>query len=984
MMAGSMSDVPPGLRVFISSTYLDNKERRKLVLDAVLRAGMTPVGMEWFEASARPTVDECLRKVRECQVFVGILAHRYGWEPDGHDRSITQMEYEAARAAGLPRLMFLIDPAVPFTHADLDPPPSTWDKQKKLAQFKELCAKDQLPAVFQENTLHGAVLDALQKWRERAGTVPAAAPLPAPRSPPDELQSYRQAMFLEHGKLDLAGFKTRVRVPIDLEELCVSLLGVADLRGTRGEPIGDEKHSREVLRETEAKEIDLLESFRLAEKLKGKRSRGVVILGEPGSGKTTFLKRLLIRGLKEGGPLQLGLPADMLPVFLPLRALKNPTPDLPQLIDDTLALGDHGLPPGLGQRLTKLPRLLLLFDGLDEVADLAQRREVAGWIEKKVMQRHPEWRAAVTCRFAGYGPSRVELGEEFLELHVRPLSERQREQFVRTWYRLVEEGLEPDSDRARRKAVQQAEALNATLSSGDFRSARVAEMVGNPLLLANLCLVHRDRGGALPKGRKRLYDECIDVLLELWRGSKKVAINVTAEQGKRVLQPVAAWMHEKDGRTRATAKELAAVLEEPLKVVRWRGGNGDARQFLATVRDESGLLTGWGPDEFGFMHLGFQEYLAAMELRRQATEGGEAEKEKVYRMLADHYGESWWQEVLLLMVAMGNPSIFKPLMREVVKRPAFAEHPALLRMLLEEAAEVSPDPFQDLLDHPDQGAELARRQQLASEALRLLGIGKAKAPKGMEVTEKGGVEMVPIPRGEFFMGSPDTEVGRWDEEGPQHKVTISSDFWMGRYPVTNEQYGLFLKENPQVSPPQYWGDRSFNQAQQPVVGVTWKEAAAFAKWAGGRLPTEAEWEYACRARTTGPRYDDDLDAIAWWSGNSGGSTHPVGQKKPNAWGLYDMLGNVWEWCSDGMRAYAAVPITDPVGPVGSARVVRGGSWGNVARDVRAAIRSGNDPADWYGNLGFRLVRGQSARQDKPAGAEPQGRRSRPREGGGAA
>jgi len=236
------------------------------------------------------------------------------------------------------------------------------------------------------------------------------------------------------------------------------------------------------------------------------------------------------------------------------------------------------------------------------------------------------------------------------------------------------------------------------------------------------------------------------------------------------------------------------------------------------------------------------------------------------------------------------------------------------------------------------------------------------------VTEKGGVELVPIPGGKFMMGSPSTEVGRYDDER-QHEVVVEP-FLLGRYPVTNEQYARFLKENPRVRMPRYWEDERYNQPRQPVVGVSWDEAVAFAEWAGGRLPTEAEWEYACRAGTTTATYagnltsqekDPVLDGIAWYLGNSGGRLHPVGEKKPNAWGLYDMLGNVWQWCSDWAGPYGAGLVYDPHGPeMGSDRVIRGGSWRDQARTVRAATRSWVAPGYRLDDLGLRLLRGQVA------------------------
>jgi formylglycine-generating enzyme required for sulfatase activity len=238
---------------------------------------------------------------------------------------------------------------------------------------------------------------------------------------------------------------------------------------------------------------------------------------------------------------------------------------------------------------------------------------------------------------------------------------------------------------------------------------------------------------------------------------------------------------------------------------------------------------------------------------------------------------------------------------------------------------------------------------------RVGGLQPALGKAGLAL--KGGVEMVLVPGGEFWMGSPPEEEGRRPNE-TRHRVRVSP-FWLGRYPVTNEQYGHFLEENPQVRRPDFWGDRKLNQPQQPVVGVTRDESAEFARWPGGRLPTEAEWEYACRAGTTGPRYDDDLDAIAWHGKNSGGVTHPVGQKRANAWGLYDMLGNAWEWVEDRYGEYPEQVMTDPRGPeTGTARVVRGGSWGgNDPSWVRGAFRGWDEPGLSDDFVGFRCARG---------------------------
>ncbi len=267
-----------------------------------------------------------------------------------------------------------------------------------------------------------------------------------------------------------------------------------------------------------------------------------------------------------------------------------------------------------------------------------------------------------------------------------------------------------------------------------------------------------------------------------------------------------------------------------------------------------------------------------------------------------------------------------------------------------------------------------------------------------------------IPPGRFWMGSPEDEPGRYDDEGPRHLKVIKDGFWLGETPCTQALWQAVMGDNPS----------QFQGSDRPVEQVSWEDCRRFLKKLGGqdadgecwRLPLEAEWEYACRAGTETATYAGPiemvedfkapvLNAIAWYGGNSGEplelvdgevsglekeardrvdedrrrqgedvpsnrtGTHPVGRKDPNPWGLYDTLGNVFEWCEDlWRRSYDRKPD-----PEGSDRVIRGGSWNSDARFCRAAFRIRNVPSfRWY-NLGFRLARGQSALQ---SGAEPGG------------
>jgi formylglycine-generating enzyme required for sulfatase activity len=229
--------------------------------------------------------------------------------------------------------------------------------------------------------------------------------------------------------------------------------------------------------------------------------------------------------------------------------------------------------------------------------------------------------------------------------------------------------------------------------------------------------------------------------------------------------------------------------------------------------------------------------------------------------------------------------------------------------------------------------------------------------------EVDGYELVKIPAGSFMMGSPEDEKGRRDDEGPQHQVQVPA-FLIGRYPVTKAHYQRFLEANPKASQPDFGDSPKHNHPQQPMVGVSWEDAQAYAEWAGLRLPTEAEWEYACRADTTTRFFsgdtEKDLAAVGWYGGNSEARLHPVGEKTPNGFGLYDMHGTVWEWVEDDWHdTYDKAPTDGSAwvyNPRAAYRVFRGGGWSDGARYCRSATRGYVAPDNRYTNIGFRLAR----------------------------
>ena len=212
------------------------------------------------------------------------------------------------------------------------------------------------------------------------------------------------------------------------------------------------------------------------------------------------------------------------------------------------------------------------------------------------------------------------------------------------------------------------------------------------------------------------------------------------------------------------------------------------------------------------------------------------------------------------------------------------------------------------------------------------------------------IEMLLIPPGIFMMGCSPGDAECSDDESPAHQVTLTNAFYMGKTEVTQAQWQAQMGYNPS-----YFQGQS-DSPSRPVEQVSWNMSRDFNTATGLRYPTEAEWEYACRAGTTAQRYGV-LDDIAWYNGNPNGATHAVATKLPNAFGLYDTIGNVWEWCQDWNATYSSVSVTNPTGPTtGTQRLFRGGSWFGLPVICRASQRNSVYPSLSGYTIGFRVAR----------------------------
>jgi formylglycine-generating enzyme required for sulfatase activity len=327
------------------------------------------------------------------------------------------------------------------------------------------------------------------------------------------------------------------------------------------------------------------------------------------------------------------------------------------------------------------------------------------------------------------------------------------------------------------------------------------------------------------------------------------------------------------------------------------------------------------------------------------------------------------------------------------------------RQVLRVSQEAGPNALSSPEETPEVKAAKARAAKAAAARARAQQEAAAKRLGiTMETTNSIGMRLRLIPAGTFTMGSSKEEIDHllrfgdaWDRdtgsylsEGPEHQVEITRPFYLATTEVTVGQFRQFVEAKGSPGLGARWTDPGFEQTDNhPVVFISWNAAVDFCKWLSDRegktyrLPTEAEWEYCCRAGISGTRYcygDDaaQLEDYAWYHKNSGGGTHPVGKKKPNDWGLYDMHGNAWEWCQDyyAQNYYKRSRVKDPMGPdFGGMRVHRGGSYSHHALSCRSAFRP-SYPADGERD-GFRVLlvlpsggfRPESGAKDKGVGAQ---------------
>jgi formylglycine-generating enzyme required for sulfatase activity len=809
--------------------------------------------------------------------------------------------------------------------------------------------------------------DASQSWvlddeaalaEEAQAAVTSATPASAPAAAVAESRyKYLDHLYTRYRVLDFKGMGMADRVPLQLsiEQMYVPLKARVQM------PEG-ETWARNLLLAGRrvTKEETAVMGERLSEPLPVldllQKYAGLVILGDPGAGKTTFVKYLTVMlALGQGEILGLG---GRLPVLVPMSAYANSLAQqdvaLQDFVIDSFRVRGIDVPVGhVIKEALDSGQALIMLDGLDEVQTLRQRALVVERVETFFdHQRKKGNKFIVTSRVVGYRDVRVS-AEGLKECTLVDFDDDDILLFLAKWTQAVEQAAKGESAFTQMEAAEEkAEMLFALASNPGVR-----QLASNPLLLTILALMKR-QGVLLPERRVQLYEQYVQTLLRHWnlaRGLDKRAVrDFDVLETTRVLAPLALWMQETSPgaglvKRGAVQRRLQSIYLERKAA----DPEQAALQLLSDVRDHASLLLERGSGEYGFIHLTFQEYLAAIAVAQR----GQSDLMPVVELLAERLADPRWHEVLLLTIGyMGIVQQRDEAAGEVLQRLiARGSGEPGTAIVLAGKAVLDTWPGGVTQQCRDAIKVALLTTMLDSNGVTPLIRSRAGSILGALGDPRDLDEMVAVPEGTFIMG----------KERTRHKVNIHA-FRIAKYPVTNHQYAQFIAATGH-EPPSHWRGKTPPREiyNHPVVNVSWYDAREYCAWLSTvrgeivRLPTEAEWEKAARGA--------DGREYPWGTapepnranyGGSIGDTSAAGCFPTGAspYGCEDMAGNVWEWTSSIYKPYPYDSMDEPEDSgAGGKRTLRGGAWRDYEGNVRCAVELNLNPDFRYNYVGFRIA-----------------------------
>jgi formylglycine-generating enzyme required for sulfatase activity len=937
---------------FLSSTGADLKAYREAVFHAINRLdGWKCVRMEDFGASQWDVDTYCRNKVAECDLFVGIVGHRFGDAPQGSKQSYTQREYAAAEAK--PRLMFLSPEDFPVA-ANLRE--SQW-KLKGQDKFRKLVgAGDPLPDRDFQNPDHLAaqVTAAIRNWEREDSPTPSAKSGPKQ----GDAQKYLESLHQDTANIEVRGFQTGqregYRFPIDeLYTPLTTLLASEDRLKAKS------KKSRDTM--AERKPVPLQQAL---------ANRRVVIVGDPGSGKTTFLRRIAfaccqtLLGRQPGAAMELlKLKVCPFPILISAASLSdfignkrqlhtapygNDSPEwVPYYLERLSAERGWGLSEAFFIRKLEEEGALLLIDSLDEAPNPQARQDLAKMVQLAA-QRFTKSKIVVTSRPAAYGGETNIIA--FERVDIGPLDADAKATFLGNWCRLLYKDQE---ESARGHLADLQEAIESR--------PEIAEMAENAVMLTALAVVHWNEK-RLPDQRAELYEA---VLRWLARKSEDRGEHVRADRRLDLMARLALEMHTapKGKRVEIEPYEAAEAIASRLRDLPEDERIAAASAFLADEELHSGIVV-LRNNGLRFWHQTFQEYLAAVALA-----GDDARRELLLgegRLYHPEWRETW---LLLAGVMHGQSvdrmdSLISGILDHLGPSPALVDRARCVGAIGAMLRDLAVTKYR--IGDPRWSGHLSEVSTKIFDREVARTIDFPVRLEAADVIDPPENEWIRIKGGTFWMGAqktdekkPNFDPDAYDDEAPVRQVAVQP-FEIAKFPVTVREYEAFVSAGGHK--PDDW-NKQLRFPNRPVVNVSWHDAEAYTKWKECRLPTEAEWEYAARNGAAGTKYPwgDAPPTAALANYGEGGPGHatPVGLYPEGATvaGVQDLAGNVYEWVADWFGSFEGTNVANPVGPAsGTRKVVRGGAWYSFPWYLRSAYRYGYEPLSRSNSIGFRCVR----------------------------
>ena len=915
------------LTIYVSSTIEDLVPHRQAVRNAIERLGHIFVGTERLQNNG---TTEALRlyhnEITKCNLFVGIYACRYGVIPTGEEKSIIEQEYELADSLGKPCFRFILDDDAEWKFKYVD----QGKAQQKLIEFKEkIKIKHKIEYFKTPNELAAAVSEAIYRW----ALTQQEQSKSKSETPERAIEKYKQVIKSIYGALNVLD-KRRI---FSMEQGYIPV----SLRIKRANENADKGIDTSIL--TAGKD------------------HIAIVLGLPGTGKTTLLHYLAFcESSREKG---------LLPIYVRLAKFGMTGDDLKTYLKKEIGqyLGRLEVEEIVKSEAFCGKECLVLLDGLDEI-----RQEEYSSVLKAVhsfTHGHPNCKIVITCRPIGF---KIDDWIEYPIYEIEPLTEENIFKYIRSWF-----------DTQKEIGDQLIEQLR--------ERERLFELAASPFLLAMICLIYENDKN-IEKRRSTLYRQCTEYLngLHDWDPQRKRRYDVNENVSQyalkeKILKSLALHFFQLQ-KDEFDLEELEFVAQRALPPdYRTRFG-----EILQQIYKQSAVLQRAG-NYIHFVHRTIFEYYVAsamLELGQSslldwATNPKYEEPFRLYagllqdNSLKDSLIAGLWQRNRpLALLATSEMEDFPH--QEIVKLLNSLDKVERVRMIQSIESSLAYLPKQSGLKTALETMQILFPYEKDCEVLwwgtlllqkidpedkrRILWLKFDKEAETRRQKYLGNpryqFEFVHLPRGTFSMGD-DSSYN--SSEKPAHLVKLNP-FSVGKFPIIN----LIWQEFPFKDDKKHASH--IGKDAHPVGIANWYDAVIFCRWVGCRLPTEAEWEFACRAGTTAQYFfgDDpkELEKYAWFADNSNKDSHPVGQKNPNPWGLFDIIGNVWEWCDDcdnDVDYYQACKergvVFNPKGPEkGERRVVRGGGFVDPAIVLRSASRYGIVP-NFEGNndVGFRVV-----------------------------